>query len=82
MFEVVCKNSRFSRQIMKLIVKICLILGVWPTGTQNQDPRPLLGLFRCHKSNGNFRIGKRAFVENHIFQGKHYCLDLRETSVT
>ena len=39
MFEVVCKKSCFSRQFVKLIVKVYLVLHVGPTGTRNQDLR-------------------------------------------
>ena len=35
------KISHFSRQIVKLIVKVCLVLSVGPTETQSHDPRPL-----------------------------------------
>ena len=47
MFEVVCKKSHISRQTMKLIVKVCLVLHVGLAGTQNQALRPLPDLFRA-----------------------------------
>ena len=67
---------------MKLTINVCLVFHVGPIGTQNQDLRPLPDLFRQCESNGSLRIGKRAFVENHIFRSKHYCLNLREISVS
>ena len=54
------KKSHFSRQIVKLIVKICLVLRANPIGTQNQDPRPLPDLFWRYKSNGILKIDKWA----------------------
>ena len=67
---------------MKLTVKVCIILHVGPTNAQNQDLRPLPDLFQCHEYNNGLRIGKQAFVEDRIFQGKHYYLDLREILIT
>ena len=66
----------------KLIVKHCLVLRAGATETWNTDPRPLLNSFRGYKSIGDLRIGKQAFVENSIFWGKSYCLDLCEISIT
>ena len=57
----------------------CLRVG--PTRTRNQEPRPLLDLFRYHEYNGYLRFGKRTFVKTYIFQSKSDCLDLRETSI-
>ena len=82
MFELICKKSCFSRQFVKLTIKACLILRVGPTETHNQDVRPLLDSFRHHESNSSLRIDKRAFIENHIFCGKRYCLVLREISIS
>ena len=60
----------------------CLILGVGPTGTWNQELRPPSDSFRRHKSNGGLRILKRVFVRNHIFPGTFFRLDLHETLIT
>ena len=60
-FEVVCKKSHFLRQYVKLMVKLCLVLHARPTGTQNQDPKPLSDLFWCHKSNSSLRIWQTNF---------------------
>ena len=79
MFEVVCKKITFFETNNELRVKICLVLCAGPTGTQNQDPRPLS---KPYESNSGLRIGKRAYIENHIFQCKHYCLNLHEISVS
>ena len=38
--------------------------------------------FQLQESNDSLRILKRASVRNHIFQSKHFCLDLRETLIT
>ena len=67
---------------MKLIVKTCIVFHVGPIRTRNQDLRLLSDSFRRHESNGSLRFDKRAYVENHIFRGKLYCLDLREISIT
>ena len=67
---------------MKLTVKACLILHAKSIEILNQDSRPLLDLFRHYESNSGRRIRKRAFVENYVFQGKNYCLNLGEISVT
>ena len=67
---------------MKLTIKVCFILCAGPTETQNQDLRPFLESFQWHESNGDLKIRKRAFIDNRVFRGKHYCLDLREISVT
>ena len=58
MFGVICKKLRFSRQFMKLIVKLYLVLHAGPIETQNQDLRPLPDLFRHHESNVSLRFGK------------------------
>ena len=76
------QKATFSRQSVKLIIKLCLILRAGPTEIWNQDPRPLSNSFRCPESNGSVRIDKRASVENHIFQDKHYCLSLCEFSIS
>ena len=81
MFEVVCKKSYFSRQTMKLTIKVCLVLLVRPIGTRNQDLRALTDSFQHNEFNGNLRSGKQAFVENHIFRGKLYYLNLHEILV-
>ena len=39
------KKSHFSKQTVKLTVKVCHILRAGPTGTQNQDLRPLFDSF-------------------------------------
>ena len=82
MFDVDYKKSYFSKQFVKLTIKICLILRVGPTGTWNQDLRPFSNSFQCYESNVGIKIGKRASIENYIFRGKPYYLDLREISVT
>ena len=41
MLEVICKKSYFSRQIVKLTVKVCLVLRAGQIGTRNKDLRPL-----------------------------------------
>ena len=83
MFGFVCKNSRFSRKIMKNVSLIYLVLHIGLLiGTRNQELRPLPNLFQCHESNGGIRISKRASVRNHVSRGKLNCLDLREFSIT
>ena len=67
---------------LNLIIKVCIVLCARPTESQNQDLRPLSDLFWRHKSNRGLRIGKRTSVENRIFWGKHYYLDLLEISTT
>ena len=76
------KKSHFSRQFVKLKVKLCLILCASPTGTRNQDLRLLTDSFWHHESNGGLRFGKWASVENYIFRGKPYYLNLHEISIT
>ena len=81
-FEVICKRTHFSRQYVKLTVKVYLILCAEPTGTRNQDPRPLSNSFQFQESNRGLRIGKQASIENYVFRGKPYYLDLCEILVT
>ena len=38
--------------------------------------------FLYHESNSGLRFSKQVSVENHIFRGKPYCLDLCEISIT
>ena len=45
MFESFAKKLYFSRQSMKLIIKVCLVLCVGPIGIRNQDPKPLADSF-------------------------------------
>ena len=68
----VCRTNRDSN----------FVLCAGPTGTQNQNLRPIPDSFRYHKSNGSLRVNKRAFVENRIFRGNYYCLDLHEFYIT
>ena len=35
MFGAICKNSHFSRQIVKIPIKVCLVLCAGLIGTQN-----------------------------------------------
>ena len=67
--------SKISLFEAKLSIKLCLVLRAWPTESPNQNLRPLLDLFRHHKSTGCSRIAKRAIVEMLIFQGNllWYC---------
>ena len=58
MFGIVYKKSHFLRQTVKNAIKICLVLRVRPTKSQNQNLRPLPNLFQFRKSNENLRIGK------------------------
>ena len=67
MFEIVCKKSHFSIQFVKLRVKVYIVLSVRPTRAQNQDLRSPPDLFRRNESNGDVKIGKWVFIENHIF---------------
>ena len=81
-FEVVYKKSHLSKQSINYEFNLCLVLRVRPTGTWNQELRPLSNLFRCHEFNGSLRISKRDSVRNHVFQGKLFLLDLCETLIT
>ena len=45
-----------------------LVLRAGPTRTRNLKLRPLSDLFRCHEFNGGLRIGKKTFIENHVFE--------------
>ena len=67
MSEVVYKKSRFSKQTIKLTVKVCRILHTRPTGTQNQDSRSLLNSFRCHEFISDLINDKQAYSKNRIF---------------
>ena len=49
-------------------LKVFLVLCGGPTGTWNQNLRPLLDSFQCHESNGGLKIDKRASFENHVFR--------------
>ena len=76
------KNFIFQDKLQKLSVYICIVLHAGPTETRNQKSRPLLGLFRPHKSNGGLRFGKRASIENFgFFQGKPDFLKFREIAI-
>ena len=55
------KKSCFSRQFVKLTVKVCLVLYIGPTVAQIQDLRPLPDLFRCYEFIGSLKIGKQSF---------------------
>ena len=80
-FKSFVKNHIFRDKLWKLSIKICLILLVGPTETPNQNLRTLPSLVQSHKYNGGPRVGKWTSNRNHIFQGKHYCLSLREISI-
>ena len=82
MFGVVCSKSRFSRQLVNYQFECYLVLRVGPTGTRNQKLRPPIDSFRRYKLNGGLRNSKRAFIRNHVSQGKLNRLELREFSIT
>ena len=81
MFGAVYSKSRFSRRLVNCQFDCCLVLRAGPTEIRNQKLRPPKDLFRCHELNGGLRNSKRAFVRNHVSQGKLDRLDLHEFSI-
>ena len=76
------KIHNFWDSLWNWQLKYFLILHIAPTGTRNQDLRPLLDSFHHDESNGSLRFDKRPSVQNYIFRGEPYCLDLHEISIT
>ena len=75
-FGVVCRKSRFPRQIMTNYNKLCLVLCVGLIRNQNQKLRPLSDLFQCHNSSLSIRFVKQATIEMHSFRGNPYYIIL------
>ena len=82
MFEVVCKNSCFSRKTVENVSLTMPLLRAGPTGTQNQNLRSLLNLFWCQEFNGGLKFGEQTSIENHVSRGKLNRLDLSKLSIT
>ena len=59
MFEIVCSNSPFSRQLINYQFNSCLVLHAGPIGTRNQKMRLPMDSSQCQESSGGLRISKR-----------------------
>ena len=82
MFGFVCKKLHFSRQTVE-IASLSLHCFAHRTNRYlTPNPRSPPDSFWRHESNGELRISKWASVRNHVFRGKLFCLDLRETLIT
>ena len=58
----------------KLPIKVCLIFYVELTKTQNQNLRPLLDLFWCHKPIAGFKFAKRTRLKSSFVKISHVAL--------